>query len=123
MSEEGNGLMRAAIAEALIKFEKEHMGRGPNDARVYLVDNLVIVRLQGVLTQAELKLVGSSEPAKGRDLIKRVRRELIEMGRPLLEEVIEGITGSKVESIHTDISTVTGERIVMFTLLGRPGKG
>ena len=74
---------------------------------IYLADNLVIVRLQGVLTQAELKLVGASEPAKGRDLIKRVRTELIEAGRPLLEEAIEGITGSRVESVHTDISTVT----------------
>jgi uncharacterized protein YbcI len=122
MGDENEGLIRAAIAEALIKFEKEYMGRGPKDARVYLVDNLVIVRLRGVLTQAELKLIGSSEPAKGRDLIKRVRRELIEVGRPLLEAAIEKITGSRVESIHTDISTVTGERIVIFTLLGGPEK-
>ena len=122
MGEENEGLIRAAIAEALIKFEKEYMGRGPKDARVYLVDNLVIVRLRGVLTQAELKLIGTSEPAKGRDLIKRVRRELIEVGRPLLEDAIEKITGRRVESIHTDISTVTGERIVIFTLLGEPGQ-
>ncbi|MCK4512701.1 DUF2294 domain-containing protein [bacterium] len=117
MGEGRDGLIRAAIAEALIKFEKEYMGRGPKDAKVYLVDNLVIVRLRGVLTQAELKLIGTSEPAKGRDLIKRVRRELIEVGRPLLEAAIEEITGSKVGSIHTDVSTITGERIVIFTLL------
>ncbi|MFH1690476.1 MAG: DUF2294 domain-containing protein [Candidatus Eisenbacteria bacterium] len=122
MGNERDGLIRAAVAEALIKFEKEYMGRGPKDAKVYLADNLVIVRLQGVLTQAELKLVGSSEPSKGRDLIKRVRTELIEVGRPLLEAAIEEITGSEVESIHTDISTVTGERIVIFTLLEAPEK-
>ncbi len=122
MGEENEGLIRAAIAEALIKFEKDYMGRGPKDARVYLVDNLVIVRLRGVLTQAELKLIGTSEPAKGRDLIKRVRRELLEVGRPLLEAAIEKITSSRVESIHTDISTVTGERIVIFTLLEVPEK-
>ena len=120
MGEKKEGLVRAAIAEALIKFEKEYMGRGPKDARVYLVDNLVIVRLQGVLTPAELKLIGTSEPAKGRDLIKRVRTELIEVGRPLLEAAIEEITGNKVGSIHTDISTVTGERIVIFALLELP---
>ena len=122
MGEASEGLIRAAVAEALIKFEKEYMGRGPKDARVYLVDNLVIVRLQGVLTRAELKLIGSSEPSKGRDLIKRVRTELIEVGRPLLEAAVEEITGSKVGSIHTDISTVTGERIVIFTLLEVPEK-
>jgi uncharacterized protein YbcI len=49
-----------------------------------------------------------------------VRRELIEVGRPLLEAAIETITGSRVESIHTDISTVTGERMVIFTLLDVP---
>ena len=117
MRQANEGRVRAEIAEALMKFEKEYMGRGPLEGRTYLVDDLVIVRLKGVLTHAELKLVESAEPAKGRDLIKSLRTELVETGRPLLSATIGAITGRQVGSMHTDISTITGERVVIFTLL------
>lgn len=111
------GRMEAEISEAVIKFEKEYMGRGPLETKTYIIDDLVIVRLKGVLTQAEHQLTRAGEgAARGRELIKQVRIELIEKCRPLLEAVIESVTGRKVASLHTDISTVTGERIIIFTL-------
>jgi uncharacterized protein YbcI len=110
------GALEAQISEAVIKFEKEYMGRGPLETKTYIIDDMVLVRLKGVLTQAEYQLAKTAENAKGRDLIKQVRIELIEKGRPLLEAVIEAITKVKVKSLHTDISTATGERIVLFTL-------
>ncbi|MBM3888453.1 MAG: DUF2294 family protein, partial [Verrucomicrobia bacterium] len=39
-------------------------------------------------------------------------------GRPLLEALVTDITGQKVRGLHTDISTVTGERIIVFSLGG-----
>ena len=110
------GQLEAEISDAVIKFEKEFMGRGPLSAKTYIFDDLVLVRLQGVLTPAEYQLVRTSDLARGRDLIKQVRVELIEKGRPLLDAVINSLTGRKVKSLHTDISTTTGERIILFTL-------
>jgi uncharacterized protein YbcI len=112
------GQLEARISEALIKFEREYMGRGPEEARSYLIEDLVMVRLRGVLTPAERQLARSDGNDQGRALIKQVRMELLERGRPLLENIITDITGQKVRSLHTDISTVTGERIIVFSLCG-----
>ena len=114
------GQMEAEISEALIKFEKEYMGRGPLETKTYVIDDLILVRLRGVLTQAEYQLARTSNAEKGRELIKLVRIQLLEKGRPLLEKVIEDITKRKIVSMHTDISTLTGERIIMFTLDSPP---
>lgn len=102
------------------RFELEYMGRGPQGVHVYIVDDLVIVRLQGVLTAAEQHLVKALPPERGRDLLKEVRRQLIEAGRRTVQEMVQEITGVKVLSLHQDISTVTGEEIVVFTLAESP---
>ena len=114
------GQMEAEISAAVIKFEKEYMGRGPIEIKTYILNDLVIVRLFKDLTQAELQLAKTKEEGKGRELIKQVRIELLEKGRYLLEAVIESITDQKVKSLHTDISTITGERIIIFTLEKSP---
>jgi uncharacterized protein YbcI len=114
------GQLEAEICEAFTRFEKEYMGRGPKETRALLVEDLVLVRLYGVLTPAEQQLVVTDQPLEGRRLVKRMRTELIENARPLLDTVIAQITGCRVTSMHTDISTVTGERLVIFVLDGHP---
>jgi uncharacterized protein YbcI len=114
------GEIEAAICQALTRFEQEYMGRGPKDIRAYLINDLLLVRLQGVLTAAEQQLVRTLPAEKGRDLVKQVRTQLIETARPLLEPIIEEITGAKVLSLHHDISTVTGEQVVIVTLDALP---
>jgi len=110
------GQIEAEISEALIKFEKEYMGRGPEETKTYIIDDMILVRLRRVLTPAEQQLAKTSDNAKGRTLIKQVRTELLEKARSLLDPIVAEITGKKVKSLHTDISTVTGERIIVFTL-------
>jgi uncharacterized protein YbcI len=110
------GQMEAAISEAFTRFEKEYMGRGPLETKTYIIDDMVITRLKGVLTKAELRLVKSERNAKGRDLIKQVRIELMENGRAILESEVKSITRRRVVSLHTDISTGTGERVIIFVL-------
>jgi uncharacterized protein YbcI len=110
------GQLEADISEALIKFEKEYMGRGPEQTKTYIIGDMVVVRLQRVLTPAEQQLAGAADETTGRTLIKRVRIELLEKARPLLEQIIMGLTGKRVKSLHTDISTITGERVIAFTL-------
>jgi uncharacterized protein YbcI len=110
------GQIEAEISTAIIRFEKEYMGRGPDEAKTYVLDDLIIIRLKRVLTPAEYQLAQAKDTSNGRSLIKQVRSELLEKARPLLEVMVQDITGKKVESLHTDISTVTGERIIVFTL-------
>ena len=114
------GEIEAAICSGISRFEQEYMGRGPKDIHAHLIRDLLVVRLEGVLTAAEQHLVKSMPAEKGRDLLKQVRAHLIETARPLMESMIEDITGSKVVSLHHDISTVTGEEMVLFTLAEAP---
>jgi uncharacterized protein YbcI len=114
------GEIEAAICEGITRFEQDYMGRGPKDIHAYLVGDLVIVRLKGVLTAAEQQLVKSLPAEKGRDLLKQVRNHLIETARPVMEAMIQKVTAVKVVSLHHDISTATGEEIVIFTLEATP---
>ncbi len=114
------GEAEAEISQAVVRFEKEYLGRGPLESRTYLIDDLVLVRLKKVLTQAEIQLAQTADPSRGRDLIKQLRQELIERGRDMLEADLRRILGVGVRSLHTDISTVTGERVIVFTLEERP---
>ena len=115
------GQVETEICEAVSKFEKDYMGRGPLETRAFIIDDMVVVRLKNVLTPAEIRLAGLSDSKDGRELIKRVRFKLLEQGRPLLEKALEDILGVKIVSLHTDISTVTGERIIIFILEQPPG--
>ncbi len=111
------GEIEAAVCAGITRFEQEYMGRGPKVIRAYLLeDDLLVVRLQGVLTAAEQHLVKTLPADKGRDLLKQVRTHLLETARPILEAMVQEISGEQILSLHHDISTVTGEEIVLFTL-------
>lgn len=114
------GEIEAAICQGISRFEQEHMGRGPKDIHAFLFGDLLVVRLQGVLTAAEQQLVRALPAEKGRDLLKEVRRHLLETARPLLEKLIYQVAGAKVVSMHHDISTVTGEEVMVFSLAESP---
>lgn len=111
------------ISQAIIRFEKEFMGRGPLETRTYIIEDMVLVRLKNVLTPAEMKLSESEDRERSRYLIKQLRQQLIEQGRPLLDVVIKDILGVNVVSLHTDISARTGERVIVFTLEEAPDLG
>src|SRR5437588_66279 len=114
------GEVEAAVCEGISRFEQDYMGRGPKTIHAYLIGDLLVVRLQGVLTAAEQQLIKSVPPEKGRDLLKQVRSHLVETARPVMEAMVEHITGVKALSLHHDISTVTGEEVVLFTLAEAP---
>lgn len=110
------GQIEAEISDALTKFEKEHMGRGPLETKTYILEDMIIVRFRGVLTRSELALAKSDKNSRARELIKLVRIELIENGRDELEDKIRSLTRRRVRSLHTDLSTATGEKVIIFTL-------
>jgi len=114
------GEIEAAVCQAVTRFEQKYMGRGPKDVHAHLIGDFIVIRLHGVLTEAEQQLVKTLPVEKGRDLLKQVRTQLIEAARPVLEEMILEVTGEKVLSLHHDISTRTGEEVVLFTLVHPP---
>ena len=114
------GQTEAEISKAIEKFEKEYMGRGPVDTRTYIVDDMVIIRMQGAITKAEENLASSADAGRGRELVKQTRVQLIEKARPLIEGVVESIVGQTVKSLHIDISTKNGEKFIILTLQGMP---
>jgi uncharacterized protein YbcI len=82
------------------------------EARTFLLQDMIVVRLRGILTPAEQKL---AESADGQKLVKETRRQLLETSRPLIEKIVADILGSEVVSFHTDMSTRSGERIIVLT--------
>lgn len=114
------GEIEAAICDGMARFEQEYMGRGPKSISCHLIGDLLVVRLKGVLTAAEQHLVKSLPAEKGRDLLKQVRTHLMETARPLMETMVDSIAGVKTVSLFHDISTVTGEEVVVFTLASVP---
>ena len=114
------GEIESAICEGISRFEQDYMGRDPKDIRTHLLGDMLVIRMKGVLTAAERHLVTTLPSDKGRDLLKQVRTHLVETARPLMEAMVQEITGIKVLSLHHDISTVTGEEVLLFALAGSP---
>lgn len=112
MKTKTRGEAEAEITQAVIKFEKEYLGRGPVDARTFFVHDMVLIRLRGILTTGDRKLAESRE---GQALLKETRRQLLESSITFFEDLVKQIIDCKLISFHTDISTKTGERIVVLT--------
>jgi uncharacterized protein YbcI len=113
----------AAICEGVYRFQEEYMGWRSEQIHAHFIKDLLVVRILGVLTQAERQLAKSLSSEKGRDLIKQVRKQLLELARPMLESLVHEVADVKVLSMHHDISTVTGEEVVVFSLAESPRFG
>jgi uncharacterized protein YbcI len=113
MPKKTRGQLEAEFSNAIIKFEKEYLGRGPLEARTFFIQDMILVRLRGILTPAEIKLAQSRE---GQILVKETRRQLFETSREILETIVSDILGCHMISLHTDMSTKTGERVIVITV-------
>src|SRR5947209_10244230 len=113
MSSRRQSKLEAAISDEMMAFQHEFVGRGPDRIRTRIVEDLVIVRSFGVFTPAEKQLTKSFE---GRRLIKAMRQQVLEAGRSILESIVQKHTGAEVISIHSDISTKSGEWLDVFVL-------
>ncbi|MEI6240027.1 MAG: DUF2294 domain-containing protein [Planctomycetia bacterium] len=129
------GEIEAAVCDGISRFQQEFIGRGPKDIHSHLIGTLLVVRLQGVLTPAERQLIAPQETpgngdgngngnghenGNGRSLLKQVRSHMVSTGRPRLESIVEEAVGVKLVSVHHDISTVTGEELLVFSLAETP---
>jgi uncharacterized protein YbcI len=117
MDKKSRGEMEAQITNAIIKLEKGFLGRGPHEARTFFVDDMIVIRLRGILTPAEIKL---STTPEGIELVKRTRQHLLDGSRPEIEAIVRDVTGVRVISMHTDISTRADERVIVLTIEPEP---
>ena len=107
------GSVESEISKAMTQWEKEYLGRGSVSAKADILRDMIIVTLRGILTPAEYSLC---ETKQGLINIKKNRTDLVESGVEMLRRLIFDITGEVVVSFHTDLSTRTGERIMVFRL-------
>ena len=110
----------AAVCEGIVRFQLEYLGWRSEQIVAHFIKDLLVARIRGALTLAERQLGKAQSPDKGRDLIKQSRKQLLELARPMLESLVHEVTAVKVLSMHHDISTVTGEEVILFTLSGAP---
>ena len=97
------GQVEAALAGALVQFEKDHLGKGPADTRVLIVENMILIRLRGTLTHVEGELAQTSE---GQALIKQLRMQMLENSRTSLEEIVMALhTRQQTYELATGIDT------------------
>ena len=106
----------AAICDGIIRFQEEYLGWRSDQVQIHFINELLVVRIRSVLTLAERQLGKTASPENGRDLIKQTRKQLLELARPMLESIVYEAVGVKVRSMHHDISTVTGEEVIVFSL-------
>jgi len=111
---------RAAICDSFVRFQTEYLGWRSEQIQIHFINDLLVIRVRGGLTLAECQLAKAATPEKGRDLIKQVRKQLLETARPFLESMIHEVTGVRAESMHHDISTASGEEMVLFSLSQSP---
>ena len=89
------------------------MGRGPKDIKTKIIQNHILIVIDGFLSQSEQKLADSNQGIK---LIKDMRKALFENTRDQLHELIKEIVNVRVISTHSDVSTKTGEKVIVLTV-------
>ncbi|MCD8809012.1 DUF2294 domain-containing protein [Mammaliicoccus sciuri] len=107
------GACESKISKAITQWEKEYLGRGSLSVKTDILRDMIIVDLQGVLTPAEYSVCETQE---GLLSIKRTRSKLVESDMDHLYQLIFDITQQDVKSFHTDLSSRTGERMMIFKM-------
>ena len=91
--------LNQAIATAVVRAHKRHLGRGPTRAQAFFHQNVIVVVIEDGVTEAERTLA-----ARGRaDQVRWMRRELLETTRGDIVEAVEGLTGRGVEAFLSDV--------------------
>jgi uncharacterized protein YbcI len=107
------GQVKDSISKQVTKFYVDTIGHGPEETRIYIIEDMVIVRLKGKLLPIEEKLL---EGEDGIGLVKDIRKKLHQILTTNLGLIVSNITRHKVISSHSDISTKTGEMLEVFIL-------
>lgn len=101
------------ISRAMTKYYREMLGKGPEETKVYIIEDMVLVRFRGILTRKEQQLVRTQ---RGCELVKEMRQVLRDSNIDEEERIITDCTGFSVISSYCDLSTKTGEMVIIFIM-------
>jgi len=96
--QQGDGQLATAISTMVVRVLREHTGRGPTKSRTHLIDDLVCVVVQDILTRAERTLVAGGLTA----LVVSARKALHDAMRAELTAGVEELTGRGVLACFSD---------------------
>ena len=104
--------VRREISRGMVAIYKEYFGRGPTRARTTISDVHVVVILSDALTVVEQRLAkeGNHETVRG------LRRKAQESMSSDMTELVERLTGRKVECLLSDhdVPTDTAAEVLVF---------
>jgi uncharacterized protein YbcI len=92
------GQLNAAISNALVRIQRDYLGRGPTRARAVLRDDMIVAVMEDTLTKAELSLVAGGRA----DEVRRTRRTFQHTMRNDIVAAVEELTGRKVIAFMSD---------------------
>jgi uncharacterized protein YbcI len=108
---DGSGSVVATVSRRIVGIYAEYYGRGPTKAKTIWRDEIIVCILEDVFTRAEQLLVGG-----GRfDQVRLNRQAFQDQIEPMFHEVIEDVTGRRVEACLSQVNRV-GIAAEIFTL-------
>lgn len=107
------GKLEAVLAQEFVQFQKEMIGKGPQDIKVSIVKDMIIIRTYGVFSPAEQVL---AEDKENELFLKSMNVRLIKHLSDKIKKKIVDIVGVEVEELFVDTSIKTNQRISVLTL-------
>ncbi|MFZ5652122.1 MAG: DUF2294 domain-containing protein, partial [Bacillota bacterium] len=101
------------ITDLVIRWGQNYLGQNFAEVKTDIIRDMIIVSVKGEIPPAESHL---SREKEGMYLVKKIRQQLIEYDRESFDNILFNLTGSRMISLHTDVSTKTGERIFVFKM-------
>ena len=113
------GQLTAAICNAVVRIQREYLGRGPNKARASIRDDTIVVIMQDTLTKAEQSLVADGRQEE----VVRIRRSFQRTMRPDIVTAVEELTARKVVAFMSDTHVEPDLACEIILLDGPVGDG
>ncbi len=113
MTSKSKGQIQDILTKKAISFYRDVFGVGPKQATTYIIEDMIIFRLQTELLPVERKLLTKKSGIK---LVKNLRQNLHDSTIEEVSKIIKEITNQTVISAHSDLSTKTGEILEIFIL-------
>jgi uncharacterized protein YbcI len=93
------GTLRAELANAMVGLKKKHFGRGPTAAKAWLLDDYILVVLEGGLSRNEETLLAAGKA----ELVRNYRLAFQEAVAETAISTVEELTGRRVANYHSQI--------------------
>lgn len=95
-----------------MRLHREFYGRGPLNFKLYVVDDIIVIKYKGVLSESEKQIAETSD---GAEMIKNIRRRGFDINLDKLKFEVENFLNTKILNVFTDILPKDDEKVTVFT--------